>query len=123
MDGAFGVIFFLHNFTFWEDKKEDMCSNVRIQLPLGLKKFRLRIFAKIRTFLLKLEHFRKKFFTKIDENSGNIKEIVSRKFDMLFWCRWIDKYFLHLFYFIRFLKYHRFHVEFSNIKRSAVTML
>jgi hypothetical protein len=28
--------------------------------------------------------------------------IVSRKFVMLFLCRWIDKYFLHLFYFIRF---------------------
>jgi hypothetical protein len=41
--------------------------------------------------------------------------IVSRKFDMLFWCRWIDKYFLQLFYFIRFLKFNRFHVEFSNI--------
>jgi hypothetical protein len=39
----------------------------------------------------------------------------------VFWCRWIDKYFLHLFYLIRFLKYHRFHVEFSNIKRSAVS--
>jgi hypothetical protein len=32
------------------------------------------------------------------------KGIVSRKFDMLFWCRWIDKYFLHLFYCIRFFK-------------------
>jgi hypothetical protein len=27
----------------------------------------------------------------------SVKGIVSRKFDMLFWCRWIDKYFLHLF--------------------------
>jgi hypothetical protein len=49
-----------------------------------------------------------------------VKGIVSRKFDMLFWCRWTDKYFLHLFLFYPFLKYHRFHVEFSNMKRSAV---
>jgi hypothetical protein len=48
-----------------------------------------------------------------------LKRIVSRKFDMLFWCRWIDKYFLHLLYFIRFLKYHHFHVEFLNPKRSS----
>jgi hypothetical protein len=50
----------------------------------------------------------------------HVKGIVSRKFDILFWCRWRDKYLLHLFYFNWFLKYHRFHVEFSNIKRSAV---
>jgi hypothetical protein len=40
-----------------------------------------------------------------------IKGIVSRKF----WCRWIDKYFLRLFYFISFLKCHRFHLEFFDI--------
>jgi ABC-type microcin C transport system permease subunit YejB len=33
-----------------------------------------------------------------------LKGIVSRKFDMLFWCRWIDKHFLHLFLFYPFFK-------------------
>jgi hypothetical protein len=56
-----------------------MWSNVRIQLSLGLKKFRLHIFAKIfaimRTFSRKFENFRKKFFTKIDENSGDLNDV------------------------------------------------
>jgi hypothetical protein len=56
---------------------------------------------------------------KMDEKVPSfIKGIVSQKFHMLLLLP-LDKYFLHLFYFIRFLKYHRFHVEFSNIKRSA----
>jgi hypothetical protein len=37
--------------------------------------------------------------TKQNHQAPAFEGTVSRKFDILFWCRWIDKYFLHLFYF------------------------
>jgi hypothetical protein len=50
-----------------------------------------------------------------------IKGIVSRNVKYFFWYHSRAWKFLHFFYSIRFLKYRRFHVEFLNIRRSAVS--
>jgi hypothetical protein len=80
--GACGVIFVLHNITFFEDN-EQMCSNVVIQFPLGLRRtFSLsnflesfRVFVKILHFARKFSYFREQFFTKIYENSESINDV------------------------------------------------
>jgi hypothetical protein len=52
------VSFFLHNVTFWEDKKKKLCS-----------KNSVAIMVFVVAFSGKYENFRKNFFAKIDENS------------------------------------------------------
>jgi hypothetical protein len=56
----------------------------------------------------------------IPKTTSNIKGKSNKNFICFYWCRWIDKNFLHLFYFINFYKYHHNFVEFSIIRCSAM---